>query len=138
MSESAEIEERLVKSQHTGLIQELERLNDEVKLKTSILRDRRNERIAHLKFESTLDPDNSPIPTVSRSMIEEALAALRNYMETVGGYFEQGETGYSQIELPFDGKWLVDALKKADAYSALEAKDWELRLAVETGPWKDA
>jgi hypothetical protein len=104
---------------------------------SSAIRDRRNKRIAHLDYETSLQRANPPLPGPSRKEIEEVLAALREFMNAIAAHF--GDTQiYYQASAPDaaadallfvlkcgvryreagndDGRWLED-LQKSPYFS---------------------
>ncbi len=59
--------------------------------KCDTIRTRRNKRIAHFDLNTSIQLRTDPLPGVSRQMIEDVLAGLRKYMNTIEGYYCQSE-----------------------------------------------
>jgi hypothetical protein len=91
--------------------------------KCEIIRTRRNKRIAHFDLNTSIQHGSDPLPGVSRQMIEDVLVLLRQYMNTIEGYYCQREHRYHDPIIGPDTEALVAVLK-----DGLEFR----RLAIES------
>ncbi len=101
------------------------------------LRLRRNKTVAHSDF-ATLLGSNIPIPGISRQQIEDALHAVRKYVNTFRQHYLGGEMYFQGFELIDDGTTLIYSLKCAAAFRELEDQDWTYRNRVTEGKWRNA
>lgn len=72
---------------------------------------------------------SAPIPASSRREIEEALVALRAFMNALQRKFTDAETAYGEIALTTDGDQLLSVLRRGLRYRELAAAgvvDWEV------------
>lgn len=76
----------------------------------------RNKRIAHRDFGSGLQYEPDPLPGVSRQMVEDALAIVRQFMTELHIALKNADTEYADIDLRGDGDQIVWYLKQAGAY----------------------
>jgi hypothetical protein len=67
---------------------------------------RRHKKLAHLDLTTTLKLSPQPLPSISRSMIEDALQSVRTYMNAIEGHYNDSEYGYEDF-ITLDG---ADAL----------------------------
>jgi hypothetical protein len=81
---------------------------------------RRNKELAHADLGALLRRNGfaggTAIPGPSRQEIEEALKALREFMNAVEGYFNDPPMDYETFASPGDGDSLVEILKQGLAY----------------------
>jgi hypothetical protein len=63
-------------------------------IKSADVRDRRNKRIAHLDFNTSMQKATGGLTTPSRREIEETLDALRKFMNVVAGRFGNTQIFY--------------------------------------------
>ena len=99
-----------------NLVTKLTPVLEAIEEKCKPIRPWRNKRIAHKDFGSRLKYEPDPVPGISRQMIEEALAAIRQYMGDLHMALKNAETEYSDIPLRGDGDQMVWYLKEAGAY----------------------
>ena len=99
----------------------------------------RCKRLAHFDLDTSLNPDVDPLPGVSRQMIEDMLALVRKYMNTIEGYYCQSQYLYHDpIIGPHDGEALVAILKWGVRFHELSDEEkisWEDQ---HMGQWEDA
>lgn len=102
--------------QLTGCLQDYRDRCDKITL-------RRNKELAHADLGALLRRNGfaggTPIPGPSRQEIEEALKALREFMNAVEGYFNDPPMDYEIFASPDDGDSLVEILKQGLAYREL-------------------
>ena len=98
------------------LITELTPVLETIEEKCKPIRPWRNKLIAHKDFGSGLKYEPDPLPGVSRQMIEEALAAIRQYMGDLHMALKNAETEYADVPLRGDGDQIVWYLKESRAY----------------------
>lgn len=95
----------------------------------ALMRHRRNKQLAHYDLQTLLTAKTTPLPGPSRQEIEEGLAMLRNFMNTLQQPFTNASTAYQEICLTTDGNLLAEVLRGGLRYHEL----------VRTGviPWND-
>lgn len=89
---------------------------------------RRNKQLAHFDLGTLMDAKSTPIPGPSRQEIEDALQALRVFMNAVQRKFTHAETAYAEFVLTTDGNLLLSVLKQGLRYQELAAAgvvDWD-------------
>ena len=80
----------------------------------------------------------SPLPGVSRQMIEDALISVRTYLNAIELHYRNSEVGYEHFIMTSDGEALLATLRAGLRYEELvqEQKipfgDWR------SGKWHDA
>lgn len=79
----------------------------------------RNKRLAHLDLTTAMKSSPDPLPGISRQMIEEALALVREYMNTIEGHYHDSEVGYEHFIMHSDGDALVAMLRSGLRYEEL-------------------
>lgn len=134
-----QLQERLAAHTSPDLVatckSELDRLHEQCKP----FRARRNKKLAHLDLQVALRTPATPLPDVSRQMIEDALLTLRTYLNAIEGYFNDSEWGYEHfIMASSDGDALLAILRAGLRYEELAQErklpctDWR------EGKWHDA
>jgi hypothetical protein len=98
------------------------------------VRKRRNKQIAHFDLETMLGSEAS-LPGPSRKEIEQALDALRRFMNCIALHFTGTETLYELIVLPGDGESLIATLKKGLRYSELVRNGTISRNDLHNSSW---
>lgn len=99
---------------------------------------RRHKKIAHLDLQFALRTSETPLPDISRNMIEDALRTLRTYLNTIERHFNGTEWGYEYFSIISDGDALVSNLRAGLRYEELVQEhklphdDWC------QGKWNDA
>jgi HEPN superfamily AbiU2-like protein len=97
---------------------------------TSFARDWRHRRIAHRSLEHVLNPQLKPLARASREDIENALAALRQVMNSVSVHYEGYHHDFEGIIPAFTGaKALIYYLS-----SGLEADEARKRVGEQWSP----
>jgi len=91
-------------------------------------RDWRNRRIAHSDLPTALKVDAEPLPGISRASIEEALGAIRKFMNRINGFFFDSETAYEQFATMTGGDQLLALLARADESLREEREDRKRRI----------
>jgi hypothetical protein len=100
----------------TGLTLKLElpRRLQGIKDQCAVFREIRNKRLAHSDLKTAMGQraENDPLMMASRQHVEEALKAIRDFMNAVQGHYFDGETGYEHVILgPGDGDALIHYLE---------------------------
>jgi hypothetical protein len=101
-------------------------------------RARRHKKLAHLDLQVALRTPATPLPDVSRQMIEDALLSLRTYLNAIEMHFNNSEWGYDHFIMTSDGDALVATLRAGLRYEELVQErtlpydDWR------RGKWHDA
>jgi hypothetical protein len=104
-----------------------------------VIRNRRHKRIAHFDLKTLIQPDTDPLPGVSRQMIEDVLALVRKYMNTIEGYYCQSEYRYHDpIIGPYDGEALVAVLEDGLEFRRLEIESVKKRYELSDEDLGDA
>ena len=93
-----------------GLAQDLEEINGLVEP----FRVWRNKRIAHSDLTTALKLTDEPLPGISRASIEEALAAVRKFMNRANRHFFDSQTLYEHFQTSTGGDRLLNLLERAD------------------------
>jgi hypothetical protein len=95
--------------------------------KCEIIRTRRNKRIAHFDLNTSIQHGSDPLPGVSRQMIEDVLALLRQYMNTIQGHYCNNAYLYNGPAVaPHDTETLVALLE-----DGLELRRSEIELLAQ-------
>ncbi|HEX9391281.1 MAG TPA: hypothetical protein VF928_08230 [Usitatibacteraceae bacterium] len=84
------------------------------------IRHRRNKGIAHFDLSVQLGEKSEILPGPTRQEIEDALTALRQFMNIVFAHYEQTQMAYERFSLQSDGQTLLYELKKAQRYEQLQ------------------
>lgn len=133
----SQLHRRLVRSHHPDLADRLDDLGTVVTNTCVPLRERRNKRVAHSDLQIAVN-SNTAIRLVSRQAVEDALEAVRNYVNTFRRYFTGSEMYFQGFELRGDAAYLLHNLKRASEYRRLEDSDHEFRRHIREGQWHDA
>lgn len=125
---------------HPDLKRELTQLIEDLKIKCSVFRERRNKAVAHSDLATVLKLRRNPLLGISRAKVEEALSTLRKLMNKYEYYFQSSSTIYEEVILPLgaDGDFLVLQLKRAYAYRELERSGEVDKNVWKSGRYKDA
>ena len=89
---------------------------------------RRNKQLAHFDLATLMAAKSTPIPGPSRQEIEDALLALRVFMNALQRKFTDAETAFGEFVLTTDGNLLLSVLKQGLRYQELAAAgavDWD-------------
>jgi hypothetical protein len=92
------------------------------------IRVRRNKRLAHYDLDTLLNGRSAPIETASRQEIEDALVALRKFVNEIEQHFTDSMTAYEHFILRDDGEALVATIKRGLRYEEL-AKERRIHWA---------
>ena len=109
-----------------------------IHLKCRPFRAWRNKRLAHLDLTTAMKSSPDPLPGISRQMIEDALADVRMFMNTIEMHYNDSEYGYEHFIMNSDGEALIAILRFGLRYEELEKErkisydDWH------HGKWHDA
>jgi len=118
------------------LLPQMESAFEELKAQCEPLRPLRNRVIAHRDLETVRNPDDNPLPGISRANIEACLNALRRIMDTFHLFFTKGSVSYQCTEPQVEH--LVNSLKQAVKYRELERNGEIVRGRWTEGKHKDA
>jgi hypothetical protein len=98
----------------------------------------RHKRIAHRDLRISLNSDAEPLPGISRQMIDDALASVRDYMNTVEGHFCNSKTAYDYFGMIGDADALISHLAEGLRYEELR-RSGSLRFDdMNKSKWHDA
>lgn len=89
---------------------------------------RRNKQLAHFDPATLMAAKSTPIPGPSRQEIEDALLALRAFMNALQRKFTNAETAYGGFVLTTDGDLLLSVLEQGLRYQELTTAgtvDWD-------------
>lgn len=128
----------LDRQEHDDLVRNLIEIQGQIDVAIKPLRVRRNKKIAHNDLGCSLYSKETPIPGVSRKMIEDCLHLLRQYMNATGMYFGEPEMAYEAFAMTSDGELLLYKLKMASEMDSMIKNDWTLQPRVDQGRWKNA
>jgi len=92
----------------------------EFRLRCQKIKDRRHKDIAHFDLAVQLSNKAEVFPGTSRQEIEDALTALRKFMNTIYGHFENTTMGYEHFSMLSDGNTLIFRLTEALRYEELK------------------
>jgi hypothetical protein len=107
--------EKLDSKSYSELIERLREHLIIISTKCEIFRKKRNREVAHSDLMTALKVDVE-LPGVSRQMFEDALAAIRDYMNEFEIYFSESSTAYEYFSMNSDGEALIWQLKRAADY----------------------
>lgn len=133
-----QLQTRLEASANPALSATCRALLDNLHLQCEPFRKRRHKKLAHLDLAVALRTPAQPLPDVSRQMIDDALAALRDYLNAIEIHFNDSEWGYEHFIMNSDGDALAATLRAGLRYGELlqdrklPYDDWRL------GKWHDA
>lgn len=133
-----QLQERLVAHAATSLVATCQLSLDLLHKQCEPFRTRRHKTLAHLDLQVALRTPATPLPDVSRQMIEDALLTLRNYLNVIELHFNGSEWGYEHFIMTSDGDALIANLRAGLRYeelvqeSKLSYDDWR------HGKWHDA
>jgi len=105
--------EQLDREKYTELATRLEEKDQAVEQSCGKLRTIRNRRIAHRDQRSALGAYQTPILGVSRKDVDDALVAMRDYVNCFRVEFMGSEMAFDQFELPDDATTLLGHLQAA-------------------------
>jgi hypothetical protein len=106
--------------------------------KCQVFRKRRNKLLAHLELNTVMQSSSNALPGISRQLIEEALKFMRDYMNTIDGYYYQRETDYEHFLMSYtDGEALVSMLKYGIRYDELLEERKVSFEDLNQSKWKD-
>jgi HEPN superfamily AbiU2-like protein len=91
---------------------------EDFQLRCEKVKHRRNKQIAHYDLAAILS--SSSIPGPSRQEIEDALGALREFMNTIEAHFVKTTTAYAAFVTLNDGDDLVWIMKQGLRYAELQ------------------
>jgi hypothetical protein len=91
----------------------------------------RDKQLAHLDLTVSLKGNSELLPGISRQMVEEALAHVREFMNTIEAHYAGSTSGYEHFWMTGDGEALVATLKYGLRYEELLQEG-----VVEHGDWR--
>ncbi len=92
---------------------------DQIHLQCEPFRIWRNKRLAHLDMNTAMRAGNTPLPNITKEMIDDALALIRQFMNNIEGFYNNAEHGYEHFIMHSDGEALVVALRDGMRYEEL-------------------
>jgi len=87
--------------------------------KCKIFKLRRHKTLAHFDLPTALKQLSSPLPGVSRKMIEDALVSVRDYMNAIETHYNESEWGYEHFLLNGPSASLLTTLRDGLRYEEL-------------------
>jgi hypothetical protein len=112
---------RLDEADNNALIARLREKLETVETTSTPIRTVRHKRIAHRDLQTALFHHSNPLPIISQKEIEDALAAIFDFMNTFQYHFTHTEISYkSTIPAQGDGNDLAHSLRRAVEHSLLE------------------
>lgn len=111
---------------------------DTLLTKVAPFREWRNKQLAHLDLLVAMKASPTPLPPVSREMIEGGLSLVREYLNAIELHYNESEIGYEHFIMKSDGDALLAVMRYGLRYEELlkERKvpydDWQ------NGEWHDA
>lgn len=103
------------------------------------IRTHRNKRLAHFDLQTAMQ-QGANLEPVSLDQIEESMALVRKYMNTIEQHYTESDTDYEQIlgMSMKDGDALVFFLKDGLDFGELAKKLNKRRNELRSGRWSDA
>lgn len=99
-------------------------------------RERRNKRLAHSDLLTSLISGATPLPGVTRQMIEDALSSVREYLNIIDAHYNASETLYESFNLSTNGNALIAVLKNGLRYQELVSNGTIPREDWFEGKWR--
>jgi len=112
----SQLVEKLDSSSYPDLMGRLKASLGAVDRKCEVFRKKRNRQVAHSDLMAALKVESEPLPGVSREMVEDALKAIRDYMNEFEVYFCKNTMIYEHFIMDSDGETLIWQLKRAADY----------------------
>ena len=114
-----QLQARLVAHGDRALAAQTRPVLDTLHTKCEPFRAWRNKRLAHLDLTTAMKSSADPLPGISRQMIEEALALVREFMNKIESHYGDSEVGYEHFIMQSDGEALVAMLRYGLRYEEL-------------------
>lgn len=114
-----QLQERLVANAEPALVLTCRSSLDLLHRQCAPFRTHRHKKLAHLDLQVALRTPATPLPDVSRQMIEDALLTLRTYLNAIERHFNDSEWGYEHFIMASDGDALVATLRAGLRYEEL-------------------
>jgi AbiU2 len=108
--------EKLDSSSYPDLMERLKVCLGAIDIKCEVFRTKRNRQVAHSDLMAALKVESDPLPGISRAMVEDALKAIREYMNEFENYFSNSTMAYECFSMQSDGEALIWQLKRAADY----------------------
>jgi hypothetical protein len=108
--------EKLDSSSYPDLMERLKVCLGAIDSKCEVFRTKRNRQVAHSDLMAALKVESDPLPGISRAMVEDALKAIREYMNEFENYFSNSTMAYEYFSMQSDGEALIWQLKRAADY----------------------
>lgn len=134
-----QLHQKLVKSHHRHIRDQLSSIAQEVKNDCQPLRERRNQVIAHNAYAIAMEQNQATSRGISHGEMELALKSIRKYMEAFRSHFiDPGDYGVKAFTIGDNGLDLVNALKQSSAFREMVRHDVSLSMRVDEGARRDA
>jgi hypothetical protein len=104
----------------TEILQEIESKISELRIVSKPIRDLRNKRFAHSDLKEVLKLREEPLPGVSRNLVEEVLAGIREIFNSLEDQFRDSATSFDFVSQLQGAKTLLFHLKRAIKYQEIE------------------
>lgn len=82
-------------------------------------REWRNKKLAHFDLLTAMKSSLSPLPDVSRQLIEDALSLVRQYLNAIEQHYNNSEIGYENFIMNSDSNALLATLRYGLRYEEL-------------------
>jgi hypothetical protein len=106
---------------HATLVKQLETKLGVVETSCGPITEVRHKRLAHRDRATATSPHTSPLPAISREIIEKSLAAIADFMNSFQFHFTDTTIAYAETITPLgDGIALVKSLRRAVEHRKLE------------------
>jgi hypothetical protein len=122
----------------SGLAQRNRAALDALKVMCEPFRTWRNKQLAHLDLLTSMKSGPAPLPGISRQMIEDALAAVRQYLNAIEQHYDDTENGYEHFVMSSDGDALLAVLRAGLRYEELVQAGQIPLDDYRQGAWSDA
>lgn len=104
----------------------------------SPFREWRNKHLAHLDLQTAMKTSPTPLPGVSREMIDNALSTLRDYLNAIEQHYDNSECEYQNVVMSDDGDALIETIRDGLRYEELVQEGSISHDDFGKGKWHDA
>jgi hypothetical protein len=108
--------EKLDSNSYPDLMERLKVCLEVIDSRCEVFRTKRNRQVAHSDLLAALKVESEPLPGISRTMVEDALKAIRDYMNEFEIHFSNSTMAYEYFSMQSDGEALIWQLKRAAGY----------------------
>jgi hypothetical protein len=111
-----QLQERVASHGDSSIAGRCDQLLVEVHARAAHVRQRRNKKLAHIDLATALGTTATPLPAVTRQSIDDALEAIRAYMNAIEDHYDGAQTGYEYSMIHKGAAALVARLQDSRRY----------------------